>query len=218
MHSVPHQPFGLPPCVSKRRLVALSRCPDADGILPASAIGWNGTKVWNVINRGARGFPKRTLGPAKEFPGQNRPQGYTRHTTPFLSRGSALLNFSSCARASLSGSATRTYAYGLESYQPERTGQQKVELQRNIGRSVGPINCNFLFAVPATRGFLHFGAPRSAWNFPRLLLEMGRPIGCFFSGFSVFQVLSHLEAGLMEYQKRTRLRLPGSSARGKHLY
>src|SRR6266550_910148 len=24
------QPFGLPPCVSKRRLVALSRCPDAD--------------------------------------------------------------------------------------------------------------------------------------------------------------------------------------------
>src|SRR6266700_8334150 len=59
-----------------------SRYPDADCILPASAIGWNGTKVWNVINRGAQGFPKRTLGPAKEFPGQNRPQGYTRHTTP----------------------------------------------------------------------------------------------------------------------------------------
>src|SRR6266566_7014247 len=56
LHSVPHQPFGLPPCVSKRRLAALSRCPDADSILPASAIGWNGTKVWNVINRGARGF------------------------------------------------------------------------------------------------------------------------------------------------------------------
>src|SRR5205823_10948657 len=50
LHSVPHQPFGLPPCVSKRRLVALSRCPDADCILPASAIRWNGTKVWNVIN------------------------------------------------------------------------------------------------------------------------------------------------------------------------
>src|SRR5437016_13365533 len=30
LHSVPHQPFGLPPCVSKRRLAALSRCPDAD--------------------------------------------------------------------------------------------------------------------------------------------------------------------------------------------
>jgi len=29
LHSVPHPPFGLPPCVSKRRLVALSRCPDA---------------------------------------------------------------------------------------------------------------------------------------------------------------------------------------------
>src|SRR6266566_1049508 len=29
----------------KRRLVALSRCPDADRILPAAAIGWNGTKV-----------------------------------------------------------------------------------------------------------------------------------------------------------------------------
>src|SRR5438309_11349516 len=39
LHSVPHQPFeGLPPCVSKRRLVALSRCPDADCILPVSAI------------------------------------------------------------------------------------------------------------------------------------------------------------------------------------
>src|SRR6266496_3984229 len=33
LHSVPHPPFGLPPCVSKRRLVALSRCPDADRIL-----------------------------------------------------------------------------------------------------------------------------------------------------------------------------------------
>ena len=50
LHSVPHQPFGLPPCVSKRRLVALSRCPDAHCILPPSAIGWNGTKVWNIIN------------------------------------------------------------------------------------------------------------------------------------------------------------------------
>src|SRR6266699_299247 len=56
LHSVPHPPFGLPPCVSKRRLAALSRCPDADCILPASAIGWNGTKVCNVINRGAGGF------------------------------------------------------------------------------------------------------------------------------------------------------------------
>src|SRR5438876_5040319 len=53
LHSVPHPPFGLPPCVSKRRLAALSRCPDADYILPASVIRWNGTKVWNVINRSA---------------------------------------------------------------------------------------------------------------------------------------------------------------------
>src|SRR6266702_3716396 len=30
LHSAPHPPFGLPPFVSKRRLVALSRCPDAD--------------------------------------------------------------------------------------------------------------------------------------------------------------------------------------------
>src|SRR5438309_10160839 len=38
-----------------------SRCPDADCILPASAIGWNGTKVWNVMNRlsGERWIPLR---------------------------------------------------------------------------------------------------------------------------------------------------------------
>src|SRR5438552_6422804 len=76
LHSVPHPPFGLPPCVSKRRLVALSRCPDADCILPASAIGWNGTKVWNVINRDL----------VSKISGQNKTQGSPRHTTPFESR------------------------------------------------------------------------------------------------------------------------------------
>ena len=74
---MPHPPFGLPPCVSKRRLAALSRCPDADGILPASAIRWNGTKVWNVIHRDL----------VSKISGQNKTQGSPRHTTPFESRG-----------------------------------------------------------------------------------------------------------------------------------
>src|SRR5213076_1991300 len=90
LHSVPHPPFGLPPCVSKRRLVALSRCPDADCMLPASVIRWNGTKVWNVINRDL----------VSKISGQNKTQGSPRHTTPFESRGLALLNFPLYARAS----------------------------------------------------------------------------------------------------------------------
>ncbi len=61
---MPHPPFGLPPCVSKRRLVALSRCPDAHCILPPSAIGWNGTKVGNATHRDV---------PVK-FPGQKTPR------------------------------------------------------------------------------------------------------------------------------------------------
>src|SRR5438445_13801651 len=81
LHSVPHQPFGLPPCVSKRRLAALSRCPDADCILPASVIRWNGTKVWNVINRDL----------VSKISGQNKTQRSPRHTTPFESRSLALL-------------------------------------------------------------------------------------------------------------------------------
>ncbi len=41
----------------------------------------------------------RMMGLSK-ISGQNRPQGSPRHTTPFKSRGLALLNFSLCARAS----------------------------------------------------------------------------------------------------------------------
>src|SRR5207245_9923485 len=72
LHSVPHQPFGLPPCVSKRRLAALSRCPDADCILPASVIRWNGTKVWNVIHRDL----------VSKISGQNKTQGNRRKYHP----------------------------------------------------------------------------------------------------------------------------------------
>src|SRR5207253_5125599 len=75
-----------------------SRCPDADCILPASAIGWNGTKVWNVMNRGARGFPKRTLGPAKEFSGQNRPRVWSGSTTLRSPRDWASTIFSASVR------------------------------------------------------------------------------------------------------------------------
>jgi len=90
---VPHQPFGLPPCVSKRRLVALSRCPDADCILPAAAIGWNGTKVWNVINRGARGFPKRTRWVRLRNSQAKTDPGYGPEVPPFARRGIGHLQF-----------------------------------------------------------------------------------------------------------------------------
>src|SRR6266566_2657390 len=51
LHSVPHQPFGLPPCSpnvgwSRFRAVLM-----LTAIVPASAIGWNGTKVGSVIHR-----------------------------------------------------------------------------------------------------------------------------------------------------------------------
>src|SRR5207253_8033958 len=50
----------------------------------ASVIRWNGTKVWNVINRDL----------VSKISGQNKDPGHPRHTTPFESRGLALLNFS----------------------------------------------------------------------------------------------------------------------------
>src|SRR5438552_16991263 len=85
LHSVPHQPFGSPPCVSKRRLVALSRCPNADCILRAAEIGWNGTIVWNVLCPGARGSPKRTLCVRLRNAEAKTDPGYGPEVPPFRS-------------------------------------------------------------------------------------------------------------------------------------
>src|SRR5437667_2857302 len=73
---LPHRARPIPPC-SPSRLVALSRCPDADCILAASAIEWNGTKVWNLINRDL----------VSKISGQNKTQGRPRQTTPIIARG-----------------------------------------------------------------------------------------------------------------------------------
>ena len=89
MHSCRIGPRPIPPC-SPSRLVALSRCPDADCILPASAIGWNGTKVGSVIHRDL----------ISKISGQNRPR-VAPDIPPLLYRWAWLCSiFPSCARAS----------------------------------------------------------------------------------------------------------------------
>src|SRR5438132_12176515 len=62
-------------------------------IVPAAAIGWNGTKVWNVINRGARGFPKRTRWVRLRNSQAKTDPGYGPEVPPFARRGTGHLQF-----------------------------------------------------------------------------------------------------------------------------